>query len=268
MPTMIDHIVIISDDLNLAIDNARNAGFTVIPGGTHAAGDTHNALIGFADGCYIELIAPTEQGRSGSHRWFERLRKGGGLVDFCLLSDDLASDVASIRDRGIAYPDPFEMGRNRPDGERIDWRLSTPPGNVGETGWPFMIEDVTPRERRVPTSEIETLHANGATGVGGVTVLVRDLDEATDAYAAILNTRPATITFPGGSVLGRQFQVGHSSHWIRLIEATTSTTRRQLNAIGQGPYRLTLTSDAAPEDLTQGRELDPNLFSSAHIELM
>ncbi len=52
----VDHIVIMVPDLNAAIRDYTELGFTVIPGGSHPAG-THNALIAFADGAYIELIA-------------------------------------------------------------------------------------------------------------------------------------------------------------------------------------------------------------------
>ena len=68
MPTSIDHIVIASADLDVAIANARSAGFTVVPGGVHGSGNTHNALIGFADGAYLELFSPTVQGRTADHR--------------------------------------------------------------------------------------------------------------------------------------------------------------------------------------------------------
>ena len=53
----LDHIVIVAQDLNVVIASYAAAGFTVAPGGTHADGATHNALIVFADDTYIELIA-------------------------------------------------------------------------------------------------------------------------------------------------------------------------------------------------------------------
>jgi hypothetical protein len=174
MPSSIDHIVIASSDLDSAVGNARAAGFTVIPGGVHGSGNSHNALIGFADGAYLELFAPTQQGRTAEHRWFGRIRNGGGLVDFCLLGTDLAHEVAAIRGRGIRYSEPFAMTRVRPDGTRIEWSLCTAPGAVGEKGWPFMIEDATPRALRVPQAPAQIAHANGAVGVAGITVLVRD----------------------------------------------------------------------------------------------
>ena len=93
----IDHLVIITADLGKAIADAGQAGFTVIAGGTHKDGNTHNALIAFKDGSYLELIAPTGGTEGKSHRWFPRLAKGEGLVDLCLASDDLEADTARIR---------------------------------------------------------------------------------------------------------------------------------------------------------------------------
>jgi hypothetical protein len=264
MPSSIDHIVIISDDLDTAISNARRAGFTVIPGGTHGDGNTHNALIGFADGAYIELIAPTEQGRSADHRWFARLRNGGGLVDFCLLGDDLPSEIAAIRERGIAYPEPFDMERLTPSGTRIAWKLSTPPGAVGENGWPFMIEDTTPRDLRVPHEQDEIAHGNGAIGVAGITVLVTNLEEATRNYEAILGTKAQQLRSPlDDQALGAILPLG--AHWIMLTEPGSHEAMEHLERHGQGPYRVTLRTHDGPISPGTGTPLDGALFSGARI---
>ena len=45
----IDHIVILVDDLDQAIQSYTEAGFTVIPGGEHTGGATHNALVAFRE---------------------------------------------------------------------------------------------------------------------------------------------------------------------------------------------------------------------------
>src|SRR6266545_8295306 len=76
MITGIDHIIIAVADLNVAVRSYRGLGFTVVPGGRHPIG-THNALISFADGSYLELIAFFEP--HAQHRWYQRLQQGGGL---------------------------------------------------------------------------------------------------------------------------------------------------------------------------------------------
>lgn len=266
MPSQIDHIVIISDDLDSAIRNARKAGFTVVPGGTHGDGNTYNALIGFEDGAYIELIAPTEQGKGADHRWFRRLQGGGGLVDFCLLGDNLAAETAAIRERGIDYPEPFAMARAKPDGTRIAWKLSTPPGAVGEKGWPFIIEDTPPRDLRVPHEREQVLHPNGATGVAGITVLVDDLDRATRDYEAILGTPAQQLRSPlDDSVLGAFMALG--THWLLLTVPGSHEAHDYLDRFGQGPYRLTLRTHSGPISPGTGAPLDSTLFSGAKIAL-
>lgn len=49
----IDHIVILVGDLAAAVADYTERGFTVIPGGAHPSGATHNALVAFADGAYL-----------------------------------------------------------------------------------------------------------------------------------------------------------------------------------------------------------------------
>ena len=56
MISSIDHVVILVEDLDAGIRQYRDMGFTVVPGGKHPR-FTHNALVSFADGSYLELIA-------------------------------------------------------------------------------------------------------------------------------------------------------------------------------------------------------------------
>lgn len=268
MPSRIDHVVVISQDLDTAVANAESAGFTVVPGGTHAAGDTHNALIGFADGSYIELIAPTAWPAEHEHRWFPRLRNGGGLVDYCLLSADLATDVGRFQAADLTYNDPFDMGRDKPDGSRIDWRLATPPGPVGETGWPFLIEDVTPRNLRMPSSVEETTHSNEVRGIAGIHLLVANVDHSADEFAVILDSPPRLMTPPDSDeTIGALFPIGSSGQWLMLAEPTSHIAREQLDQHGQGIWRLVLRTHDGPISPMDGRDLDANLFSGAHITL-
>ncbi|MEK7364696.1 MAG: VOC family protein, partial [candidate division NC10 bacterium] len=107
----IDHLVVAVPDLDTAIRGYTELGFTVVPGGRHPVG-THNALISFADGSYLELIAFYEP--SPDHRWWAPLQKGGGLVDFCMQTDDLRGDTAVFRQAGVAIDDPKPLSRVRP----------------------------------------------------------------------------------------------------------------------------------------------------------
>ncbi|MBI3458053.1 MAG: VOC family protein, partial [Candidatus Rokubacteria bacterium] len=123
MLTGIDHLVIAVPDLETAMARYRELGFTVVRGGRHPVA-THNALIAFADGAYLELLAFYE--RTPGHRWWGPLQQGGGLIDFCLGTGDLAADTQAFRKAGVQIDDPKPLSRVRPDGYTLRWVLSIP----------------------------------------------------------------------------------------------------------------------------------------------
>src|SRR5439155_23940302 len=122
MLRQLDHVVMVVRDLDSATDDYRRRGFTVTPGGEHADGLTHNALIPFADGSYLELVAFHEPRREVTHRWWKIAADGGGLADFALLSDDLAADASALG--GLVANPPAQGGRTRPDGTELKWRTA------------------------------------------------------------------------------------------------------------------------------------------------
>jgi catechol 2,3-dioxygenase-like lactoylglutathione lyase family enzyme len=160
----IDHVVILMLDLDAAVRDYTALGFSVVPGGRHATA-THNALIGFDDGAYIELIAFWEDDRT--HRWHRFLPVGGGLVDYCMRTDDLAAAVAALRAADVDIADKTPLSRTRPDGYKLEWYLALAGEMQGVL--PFLIEDVTPREERAPP---DTSHTNVATGIDTLTIAV------------------------------------------------------------------------------------------------
>ena len=63
------------------------------------------------------------------------------------------------------------MVQDRPDGYELKWLLSLAQGSHRGVA-PFLIQDVTPREERIPQTFD---HKNGAIGIGTVTVAVGEL---------------------------------------------------------------------------------------------
>ena len=177
MLRQLDHVVFVARDLNAAIADHRRRGFTVTPGGEHAGGVTRNALITFRDGSYLELVGFNDLSRSLTHRWWKVAADGGGLADFALLSDDLAADSAALAD--LIKTPPKEGGRIRPDGVELKWRAAflTPP-------LPFVIEDLTARDLRVPGGAAAE-HANGATGIASVVIGAVDIADTEWRYATL-----------------------------------------------------------------------------------
>jgi hypothetical protein len=172
-----DHVVLVVLDLAAAVTDHRERGFTVTPGGEHAGGLTHNALVGFQDGSYLELLGFHDLAAAGQHSWAPVAERGGGWADFALLSNDLRQDVAALGDL-VARP-PEDGGRTRPDGIRIAWRVARL-----EKPLPFVIEDLTARELRVPGGDAAK-HANRTTGLAGIVLGATDTARVTERYAML-----------------------------------------------------------------------------------
>jgi hypothetical protein len=174
----LDHVVLVVLDLPAAVADHRERGFTVTPGGEHAGGLTHNALVGFQDESYLELIAFHDLAAArGKHSWVPVAERGGGWADFALHSDDLRADVALLGD--LAARPPEDGGRTRPDGVVLAWRVARL-----QKPLPFLIEDLTARELRVPSSDAAR-HKNGTTGVAKVVLGASDPGTVTRGYARL-----------------------------------------------------------------------------------
>jgi len=180
MTLSLDHVVIRVRDLEQTIADYSELGFTVQRGGTHADGATHNALIGFEDGSYFELIAFLRD--APEHRWWDVADQAGdGLVDFALLPESVKTVVDAARQRGLNYAGPIDGGRVRPDGARLAWQLGRP----ATSDLPFLCGDATPRHLRVAEGEVRT-HRNGVHDVSGINIAVRDLEASIGRYRALL----------------------------------------------------------------------------------
>lgn len=245
----IDHVVILVEDLETGIRQYRDLGFTVTPGGKHPR-YTHNALVSFADGSYLELIAFWELAEEGQdaemHRWQRHLAHRGGLIDYAIGLAPLEDGLAAIRARGIAVSGPHPGARSRPDGVQVAWKMGATdakhPGSL-----PFMIEDVTPREVRVPGGEA-TVHANGVRGIHSLAIVVGDEAAAAERYAALLGV-------PGEqTAAGTVFPIG--PHRVRLFEpGADPDAAAQHAARGDSLYELALLGAA---EATFGPEVAGN----------
>ncbi|MEP6694287.1 MAG: VOC family protein [Chloroflexota bacterium] len=179
----LDHVVLVVLDLDAAVADHRKRGFTVTPGGEHAGGLTHNALVGFKDGSYLELIAFHDLAAArGKHSWAPVAERGGGWADFALASSDIQRDVPALKEL-VARP-PEDGGRTRPDGVALQWRVARLHRPL-----PFLIQDLTARELRVPHGDAAT-HANGTSGVDRIVVGTTDPALVTARYA-LLRSRGA-----------------------------------------------------------------------------
>ncbi len=249
----LDHIVIAVANLEAAVASYRQLGFSVVPGGRHPVG-TYNGLISLADGSYIELISFYRE--NPEHRWWKPLQRGEGLVDFCLQTDDLAGDTLKLRAAGVDIADPVPWSRARPDGYQLKWLLSLaaePHRGVA----PFLIQDETPREERVPR---EVAHKNGAIGVSVVTTAVEDLAGLRRWYKSVLGYDGKPLQRDELNAEGVRFRIG--PHFFDFLKPSTeqSPLADWIKKRGPSPYAATLRTKSG-----QAGSLDPSLAHGAAL---
>jgi hypothetical protein len=252
----IDHLVVAVADLEAAARSYRDLGFTVVAGGRHPTA-THNALIAFEDGTYLELIAFYEP--SPEHRWWAPLQRGGGLVDFCCRTTRLLADTLALRQAGVQVDDPRPQSRVRPDGYTVRWRLALPTG-AHRGAVPFLIEDETPRDERVPRHR---RHDNRVTGIRTLTVAVEDVPSAHGWGAAVTGRPGEQVRHDDLGASGIRLAVGR--HQVDLVAPrfSASPLGEWLRLRGASPWAASLTTSGG----TPG-PLDPAKTMGARLSLV
>jgi len=205
-----DHAIILVNDLQAGIEHYKKQGFNPFFGGEHAGGKTHNALIVFSDGTYLELLAPTSPALLKNIDPHDRssflflLAQGEGLGGYALFSDDLEADVAAMQKRGLGITLRPTNGRARPDGQQLRWRTA-----IRDNGsmTPFFLQDETPRNLRVPDDIATTTQPNGMRGINGlsigvldITTGIRDYEMMTGIKAFSNNSRSAHLSLNGVAI--------------------------------------------------------------------
>jgi hypothetical protein len=217
---------------------------------------SHNVLIAFADGSYVEIIAFYR--KAADHRWWDPLQHGERLVDYCLQTDDLRGDTEKLRAAGVDIKNPVPWSRTRPDGYELKWLLSL--AGAGHRGVaPFLIEDVTPRRERIPQ---EFNHKNGASGIAKLTIAVEEPVQAGQWYQSVLGVPGEPVANPALAANGLRFTIG--PHIIEFLAPADpqSPLANWLRLHGPSPYSAELHSTAAADQL-----LDPSLAHGARIYL-
>ena len=258
-----DHAILAVHDLEQAKTDFETLGFTTVYGGTHAGGQTHNRLIVFEDGSYIELMAPTDpaalSGPTGEAGGFMHLlRTGEGFVGYALHSEELDGAVHAMRGSGVEVSHPDAGSRIRPDGQAIDWRMAAMPGTMS----PMFMTDTTPRVLRVPDDPELITHPNGATGCAGIAIVVADMKSSVARYQAILGAagygEPSIV-----SASSAAFALGSTLITLALPEGDAALSA-QLKQRGDTPYRIRLYS----KDESWLGMLDPSRTHGARVELV
>ena len=235
-------------NLTAATDHFRDAGFNVTPGGVNPGNATHNALIPFSDGSYLELFAPVDPALSEemqvladsgqfdtamvgedamSKRFMLHLVNGTGPKDFALSAPGLNLTKEQIEAglAGVIFDGPIAMSRVRSDGVLVKWQVDVPVGKYA-VSMPFLIVDNTPRILRVPGGTA-TNHPNGATGIRSIMISTSDAVAVTRGYDTIFSSSHKSVTgrnimydMNGSSIIVRSYETSLPENLIKIGRAS------------------------------------------------
>lgn len=179
MQLVVDHVTLGASRLEALASAFAANGLTTEYGGMHSNGVTHMSLVSFDDGSYVELISVARPGQPAPW-WNEHIVHEGGPCAWAVRVGDVAAEAERLARRGITVSDVAHMERSRPDGQLVAWDLAFP-GDLGKGAmFPFIIEDSTPRELRVPSSE--GVAGSELSGIAGVVLGVEDAGAAAEMF--------------------------------------------------------------------------------------
>jgi len=254
MLTRIDHVMICVPNLEQGIDAYTRLGFNVYPGGAHTGKGTHNA-IAFHGEDYLELMSVRDRdeylaaraaaGGAGSSL-VDFLSLGGGFRYAVVQSDDLAADVAAMRQRGADVQDPIDGARRTPAGQELRWKVAA----LGARNpLPVLfIQHLTPlKERRAQVPRAGD-HPNGVLGADRVYIAVSDIAASAGSYGRVLGLPVPAIQ--RGAVIKADmavFDLGPTG--LTVAEpAEPGPAAEALRRRGPGPFQVlyrTRSMDAA-----------------------
>ena len=150
------------------------------------------------------------------------------------------------------------MSRIRVDGYRLSWLNNEIYGQY-QGLIPFIIEDQTAREERVPK---ETEHANGVIGIERITLAARDLELAGRIMEAALGKPGAAIEDEQLAARGVVFETG--SHRLEYLAPAdkSSPLNEHIARNRPAPYRIRFKTVGARSVIA------PEQAAGARIELV
>jgi hypothetical protein len=194
-----DHLIVLAPHLAPEAARFTRAGFEVSSGGRFPPEvPFHNALIGFPNETYIELLGVQRPGARLVARGLsaiglfelalrsrsERERRIGGLLGEPPGVADVCFRVPAIdgpaleRESGVRW-ECSQMQRQTPSGELAQWQMAFP----SDARLPFLIRDTTPRSRRIPSG---ASHANRVRHLTEIRLAMRDVAQAIPLYEWLL----------------------------------------------------------------------------------
>jgi len=246
MKLKVDHAGVCGYQLESLQAVFTDVGLKAEYGGAHATGGTHNALLGFDDGSYIELIAlqhPESASGEDAQQWTALKPDVARACFWATDEPDIQASVASLRQAGLEIADPKAGSRKKPDGSVLAWQTAAVDEGNGGNILPFLIQDKTPRSARIQPST--SVKGSDLRGIEVVVLGVKDLDASVALYRRAYGfAAPVTTT---DSAFGAKMAYFSGSP-VLLAAPLDGNSRMtaQLDKYVQGPIALLLgTKDFA-----------------------
>lgn len=218
----IDHVTVCGQSLVPLEGRLDKLGIHWEYGGPHANHATEMAIASFADGSYLELIAAQPdavQEAIAKHTWNLYMKGNAGPCAWAVRSADVTAEANRLRGAGIKVSAVNKSGRTRPDGFRLDWETV----QVGTEGngvfFPFLIHDVTPREKRAfPSGKPNNPQLRG---VSAVVMAVKDVAEATGRFRKAYGVLPKMVVLQQSPYRAMKFGEGVTAFEITTRDGKT-----------------------------------------------
>ena len=213
----IDHVTVTGRDIKQLQAKLAAVGIESVYGGAHANATTEMALVSFPDGSYIELMAIQAKATPEmvkAHVWGALLEADAGPAAWALREDHIDAEVSRLRAAGVAVSAPVHSGRLRPDGVQLEWDTSDIGTELRGTFFPFLIQDLTPRDKRAfpqgkPVSRDFQRVSRVVIGVRnlnaaiekyrkayGLPAAIKQVDKEWGAHLAIVGSAPIVLAQP------------------------------------------------------------------------
>lgn len=139
---MLDHIVLATPDVQATVDEIADAiGVRAAEGGRFREMGVYNHLLALQDNAYLEIIGPDPTAPGGGGMPFgldPNSGRGAHIPHWCCKANGvIAERAAAAKAAGFDLGEVRPLGRDLPDGGRLDWQLT-----IGE--WPPHLGGLVP----------------------------------------------------------------------------------------------------------------------------
>ena len=126
VPTLLDHILLGSPDLQSGIDFVeKHTGVRATFGGVHPGRGTQNALLSLGERRYLEIIAPDPAQPGVKNPIASNLHSltEPRLIGWAAHPGSVTAFAEKLRAAGIKFEGPTPGSRKRPDGQLLKWQI-------------------------------------------------------------------------------------------------------------------------------------------------